>query len=214
MKIFLDTADLEEIEKYKHLIDGVTTNPTLMNKAGLKYNKRNIKKLCNLVKGRPVSVEAISTDLDHFIEEAVILDEYASNIVIKVPMTDYGLESMEELHKWGIKTNVTLVFSPTQALLAAKAGADYVSVFVGRLDDVGQRGMDVVRDTLQIFKNYKFKAEVIVASIRNMDHVVESAKLGAHVATIPPSVLEEAIKHELTDKGVKKFLEDYAKLNK
>lgn len=213
MKIFLDTADIKEIKKYKHVINGVTTNPTLMNKAGLKYNKKNIQKICNIVPG-PVSVEAVSTDLEQFVKEAEVLDSYAGNIVIKVPMTDYGLEAVKELKKKDIETNVTLVFSANQALLAAKAGANYVSPFVGRLDDIGHDGMAVVEDILQIYKNYDFKTGVIVASVRNPLHIIRAAKMGAHVATVPPNILEQMYKHSLTDVGIERFLEDYKKLNK
>lgn len=213
MKIFLDTADIEEIKRYKHVINGVTTNPTLMNRAGLKYNKKNIQKICNIVPG-PVSVEAVSTDLEDFIKEAEMIDSYAGNIVIKVPMTDYGLEAVRELKKKDVKTNVTLVFSANQALLAAKAGANYVSPFVGRLDDVGHDGMALVEDILQVYKNYDFKTEVIVASVRHPLHVTRAAKMGAHIATVPPNILEQMYKHPLTDTGIGRFLEDYKKLNK
>lgn len=213
MKIFLDTADIEEIKRYKHVINGVTTNPTLMNRAGLKYNKKNIRKVCNIVPG-PVSVEVVSTGLEDFIKEAEMIDSYADNIVIKVPMTDYGLEAVKELKKKDVKTNVTLVFSANQALLAAKSGANYVSPFVGRLDDIGHDGMALVEDILRIYKNYDFKTEVIVASVRHPLHVIRAAKMGAHIATVPPNVLGQMYKHSLTDTGIERFLEDYKKLNK
>lgn len=213
MKIFLDTAKLGEIKKYSEVIDGVTTNPTLMEKAGMKYTVENIQKVCKAVNG-PVSVEAASTTLDHLLYEAVILNSYAKNIVVKIPMTDYGLKAVKDLKKKKVKTNVTLVFSPNQALLAAKAGADYISIFVGRLDDQGIKGMDVVKDSLEALANYDFNSKIIVASVRNVNHVVEAAKLGAPIATVPTKVLEDMYKHELTDKGIEKFLEDYAKLKK
>lgn len=213
MKIFLDTADLDEIKKYAHVIDGLTTNPTLMNKAGLKYSKRNIQKICNLVDG-PVSVEAVSTDLESFVTEAEILDSYADNIVVKVPTTDYGLEAVRILKDKGVETNVTLVFSANQALLAAKAGADYVSPFVGRLDDAGHDGMELVEDILQIYQNYCFDTQVIVASVRHPMHVVRAAKMGAHIATVPTKVLEQMYNHPLTEKGIHGFLRDYKELNR
>lgn len=214
MKIFLDTAKLDEIKKYKHLIDGVTTNPTLMEQAGLPYNKQNIKEICGEIPGLPVSIEAVSTNLNDIVNESIKLSKYAKNIVIKIPMVDYGLEAVQQLKHKKIKTNVTLVFSPNQALLAAKAGASYVSPFVGRLDDLGQDGMGMIKETLQIFDNYGYDTEVIVASIRHPLHVVESAKLGAHVATIPAGIIEKMYKHPLTDKGIEAFLKDYAKRNK
>jgi len=213
MKLFLDTAKLDEIKKYAHVIDGVTTNPTLMERAGLKYSKKNVQKICKAVEG-PVSIEAVSTDFENIVSESMGLSKYADNIVIKLPMTDYGLEAVKKLKGNGVKTNVTLVFSSNQALLAAKAGATYVSPFVGRLDDLGQNGMDMVKDTLEIFENYKFDTEVIVASVRHPMHVLDSAKLGAHIATVPTGLLEKMYKHVLTDKGIDSFLNDYKKLNK
>lgn len=214
MKIFLDTADIEEIKRAKKIgiIDGVTTNPTLMKKAGVKNIKQTIKDICNIVKG-PVSVEAISTNTEEIMKEAEMLAAYSKNIAVKIPVTEYGLEAVKGLSVKGIKTNVTLVFSTNQALLAAKAGADYVSPFVGRLDDIGQNGMGLVKDILKVYKNYHFKTEVIAASIRNANHVAEAAKIKAHIVTVPYKILEEMFKHELTDKGIEKFLEDYKATN-
>ncbi len=184
-----------------------------MEKAVMKYTVENIQKVCKAVNG-PVSVEAVSTTLDNLLYEAVILNSYAKNIVVKIPMTDYGLKAVKGLKKKKVKTNVTLVFSPSQVLLAAKAGADYISIFVGRLDDQGIKGMDVVKDSLEVLANYDFNSKIIVASVRNVNHVVEAAKLGAPIATVPTKVLEDMYKHDLTNKGIEKFLEDYAKLKK
>lgn len=213
MKIFLDTANLDEIKKYKYAINGVTTNPTLMERAGLKYDKKNIQKICEAVNG-PVSIEAVSTNLKDIVDESIKLADYADNIVIKIPMTDYGLAAIEKLRSNKIETNVTLVFSSSQALLAAKSGATYVSPFVGRLDDIGQDGMKLVEDILQIYRNYEFETKVIVASVRHQGHVEKSAKLGAHVATIPTKLLEQMYKHPLTDTGLENFLKDHRKINK
>lgn len=212
MKFFVDIADVEEIRKAVELgvCDGVTTNPTLIMKSG-KSQEEAVKEIAEVLGDRPLSVEGISDDAEGIVEEAEEFVKWGKNIVIKVPMTKEGMRAVKMLSKKGIKTNVTLVFSPSQALIAAKAGATYVSPFVGRLDDISEDGMQVVRDIMEIYCNYGFKTEVIVASVRNIRHVVEAAKAGAQIATIPPKVLEEMWKHDLTDKGIQKFKEDYEK---
>ncbi len=210
MKFFIDSADVEEIKKAAALqmCDGVTTNPTLIMKAG-RSQEDTIKEIAGIVKG-PISVEAISDDADGMAREGMEFSKWAPNVVIKVPMTKEGLKAVRALARNGIKSNVTLVFSAAQALLAAKAGAAFVSPFVGRLDDIGQDGMALVRDIVQIYKNYNFPTEVIVASVRSVRHVEEAAKAGAHIATIPPKVYEEMWKHKLTDKGIELFKRDHA----
>ncbi|MEM4166203.1 MAG: fructose-6-phosphate aldolase [Candidatus Bilamarchaeaceae archaeon] len=209
MKFFIDSADVEEIKKAVELgmCDGVTTNPTLIMKAG-REQEEVIKEIAKIVKG-PISVEAISDDADGMVKEGERFAKWAPNVVIKVPMTKEGLKAVRLLAKKKIKCNVTLVFSAAQALLAAKAGAAFVSPFVGRLDDIGQNGMDLIRDIMDIYKNYPFKTEVIVASVRSVKHVEEAAKAGAHIATIPPRVYEELWKHALTDKGIELFKKDH-----
>lgn len=212
MKIFIDIANIEIIKKFSEMgvIDGVTTNPTLVSRENMKFNNL-VNEIVKIVSG-PVSVETVSLDVEGMVREARQLSKIASNIVVKIPMTPEGLKATKILKREGIKTNVTLVFSANQALLAAKAGATYVSPFIGRLDDRGQVGMDIVREILEIFKNYNFETEVIVASIRHPIHVIEAAKAGAHVATIPPPVLEKMFKHPLTDEGIQRFLEDWKKV--
>ncbi len=214
MKFFIDTANIEEIKKAWELgvIDGVTTNPSLISKEG-KEPMSLLKEICEIVDG-PVSAEAVSLKYEEMIKEAIQLSKIAPNIVVKIPMTEKGLKAVKKLSQEGIKTNVTLVFSPSQALLAAKAGATYVSPFVGRLDDISHFGMDLIRDIQIIFENYAFETEVIVASIRNPIHVVEAARIGADIATIPFSVIQQLIKHPLTDIGIEKFLKDWQKLQK
>lgn len=214
MKIFIDTANVEEIKKAWSLgvVDGVTTNPSLVSKEG-KEPVTLLREICGAVDG-PVSAEAVSLEAEGMVGEGLELAKIAPNIVVKIPMTEEGLKAVKILSAKKIKTNVTLVFSPSQALLAAKAGATYVSPFVGRLDDISEPGMDLVAGILQIFDNYGFKTEVIVASIRNPMHVVEAACLGAHVATIPYSVIKQLTKHPLTDIGIKKFLDDWEKVPK
>jgi len=209
MKFFIDSADVGEIKKATALqmCDGVTTNPTLIMKAG-REQEDAIKEIAQIVKG-PISVEAISDDAEGMIKEGIGFSKWAPNIVIKVPMTKEGLMAVRGLSKNKIKCNVTLVFSAAQALLAAKAGAAFVSPFVGRLDDIGQDGMALVRDIVQIYKNYNFSTEIIVASVRSVKHVEEAAKAGAHIATIPPKVYEEMWKHALTDKGIELFKKDH-----
>jgi transaldolase len=214
MKFFIDTANVEEIKKAWQLgvIDGVTTNPSLLAKEG-EEPLSVLKKICEIVDG-PVSAEAVSLNFDQMVKEAFELSKIHPNIVIKIPMTEEGLKAVKKLSQEGIKTNVTLIFSPNQALLAAKAGATYVSPFVGRLDDISHFGMDIVRDIQIIFENYAFDTEVIVASIRNPLHVLEAARIGADIATIPYSVIKQLIKHPLTDIGIERFLKDWEKIQK
>lgn len=212
MKIFLDTANLDQIKKYYDLglVDGVTTNPTLLSKENVDPQEI-MAEIVRFVRG-PVSLEVISTEYDGMMEEGRNLSHYGKNVVVKIPMTAHGLKAVKQLKSEGIRTNVTLIFSPNQALLAAKAGASYVSPFIGRLDDIGEIGMDVIRDTVEIFKNYSYDAEVLVASVRHPLHVIDAAKLGAHVVTLPPDVLGKMINHPLTDMGLAKFLDDWKKL--
>ncbi len=212
MKIFIDTANVKEIKEATALgiIDGVTTNPTLMAKEGRPLNQV-LKEICGLVSG-PVSAEVISLDSGGMINEARQLVKLAENIVVKVPLTREGLKAVKILSAEGIKTNVTLCFSAAQALLVAKAGATYVSPFIGRLDDIAQEGMDLISGIKKIYANYGFKTQIIVASVRNPMHVVNAAIIGADICTIPYSVIEQLIKHPLTDIGINRFLEDYKKI--
>jgi transaldolase len=212
MKIFIDTANIPAIKKFYEIgiINGVTTNPTIMSRERKSFNQI-VSEIVQTVNG-PISVEAISTKAENIVEEAKQLANLHPNIVVKIPATLEGLKAVKILSKKGVKTNVTLVFSTNQGLLAAKAGATYVSVFIGRLDDNGQRGMQVVQELVKIFKLYGFKSQVIAASIRHPQHVIEAAKAGAHVATIPVEVLEKMIKHPLTDTGLQKFLDDWKKV--
>ena len=214
MKFFIDTANTKEIKEAWDLgvIDGVTTNPSLISKEN-KKPKALLKEICEIVDG-PVSAEAVSLKAEEMIEEAKELSKIHKNIVVKIPMTRDGLKAAKRLSELKIKTNVTLIFSPSQALLAAKAGATYVSPFVGRLDDISHYGMEIVNQILEIYDNYNFDTEIIVASIRNPLHVVEAARMGAHVATIPFSVIEQLLKHPLTDIGIAKFLKDWEKVPK
>lgn len=211
MKFFIDTANLEEIceANAMGLIDGVTTNPSLIAKENKPF-KELLTKICGVVKG-PVSAEVVSLESQKMVKEAKELAKIAENIVIKVPMTTEGIKACRILSQSGVKTNVTLVFSPLQALLAAKVGATYVSPFVGRLDDISHVGMEVVRDIIDIYDNYGFDTEVIVASIRHPGHVLEAALMGADVATIPFKVIAQLAKHPLTDIGLEKFLADWKK---
>jgi len=214
MKIFIDTANLEQIKEVNSwgILDGVTTNPTLVAKEGCDFRSR-IEEICKVVDG-PISAEAISMDAEGMIREARELSKMHKNIVVKIPMTDEGLKAVKVLSKEGVKTNVTLVFSPNQALLAAKAGATYVSPFIGRLDDISHDGMDILRQIVNVLKNYGFKTQVIAASIRHPVHVTEAALAGAHVATVPYDVLKKMLKHNLTDEGIQKFLKDWEKVPK
>jgi len=215
MKFFIDTADLEEIREAHSLglVDGVTTNPSLCSKVGVcdpEAFRRLIREICELVQG-PVSAEVLATEAAAMVREARELAAIHKHVVIKIPMTAAGLKATRELAGEGIKVNVTLIFQPVQALLAAKAGAAYVSPFIGRLDDINQRGMELVEQVLTIYDNYGFDTEVIVASIRHPLHVLEAALAGADVATIPYGVLMQLIKHPLTDIGLAKFLADWQK---
>jgi transaldolase len=211
MKFFLDTANLSEIREAAQtgLIDGVTTNPSLVAKEGKSF-KEILKEITSLVNG-PISAEVVSTDYEGMVKEAKPLAELHKNIVIKVPLTVDGLRTCQTLSRSGVKVNVTLCFSANQALLAAKAGATYISPFVGRLDDISEYGMGLIKDIVKIYRNYDFKTEVLAASIRNPVHVLESALAGAHVATMPFSVFQQLYKHPLTDKGLEKFLADWKK---
>ena len=209
MKFFIDTANIEEIKKAWELgvINGVTTNPSLISKEK-KEPVALFKEICAIVDG-PISAEVIGTKADEMVKEAEDLAKIHENIVVKIPMIEEGLKAVKRLTAAGIKTNVTLIFSPSQALLAAKAGATYVSPFVGRLDDISHNGMDIVADIRTIYENYDFDTEIIVASIRNPLHVIEAALIGADIATIPYSVIGQLIKHPLTDIGLEKFLKDW-----
>ncbi len=212
MKIFIDTASVREIKEAVSLgtVDGVTTNPTLIAREN-RPAQEILEEICSLVSG-PVSAEVISLDAEGMIKEARELTKIARNIVVKIPLTKEGLKAVKALSAQAIKTNVTLCFSATQALLAAKSGADFISPFIGRLDDIGQVGMDLIRDIKAIYKNYGFKTQIIVASIRNPVHVLDAALIGADIATIPFTVIEQLIKHPLTDIGIQRFLEDYKKI--
>jgi transaldolase len=212
MKFFIDTANIEEIKKANEMgmADGVTTNPTLVSREGREF-KGLIKEICDIVDG-PVSAEVVSLDTDGMVREAKELAKIADNIVVKIPLIEEGLKAVRILDQEGINTNVTLCFSPVQALMAAKAGAAYISPFVGRLDDISQRGMELAEEIITIYENYDFKTEVIVASIRNPIHVLDAALMGADIATIPFKVIQQLIKHPLTDIGLDKFLADWKKL--
>ena len=211
MKFFLDSADIKQIEDLMPtgLIDGVTTNPSLIAKNGDDMAK-TIKDICALVSG-PVSAEVTATDSDKMLEEGQYLASLAKNVTIKVPLTINGLKTCKALRAQGTQVNVTLCFSATQALLAAKAGASFISPFVGRLDDIGEKGMDLIEDIVVIYENYSFETEVLVASVRSKQHVIDAAIIGAHVATLPPKVIYELYEHPLTDKGLKAFLDDWNK---
>lgn len=210
MKIFLDTANIEQIKIAKDwgIIDGVTTNPTLVAKEGNIDFETRVKEICDVVQG-PVSAEVVSMDYENMVKEARELAKISEHVVIKIPMTKDGIKAVKTLSSEGIKTNVTLIFSPLQALLAAKAGATYVSPFIGRVDDIGNQGLELVEEILQIFYNYGFETEVIAASVRHPYHVVEVAKMGCDVATIPFSVLEKLFMHPLTDRGIERFSKDW-----
>jgi transaldolase len=214
MKIFIDSANVREIRDAMALgvVDGVTTNPTLVAKEN-RPAVQLLREICSLVPG-PVSAEVISLDCDGMIAEAAELAKIAQNIVIKIPLIKEGLKAAKILKEKGIKTNVTLCFSPTQALLAAKAGATYVSPFIGRLDDISITGIELIADIKRIYSNYGFPTQIIVASVRNPVHVADAARIGADIATIPYAVIEQLIKHPLTDTGVARFLEDYKKIPK
>jgi transaldolase len=215
MKFFIDAAEVREIRECQEqgIIDGVTTNPSLLAKAASTSGRgfRDVlAEICEIVKG-PVSAEVVSQDRDGMMREARELAKIAPNIVVKAPLTTEGLKAVRACAAEGIKTNVTLCFSPVQALLAAKAGAGYISPFVGRLDDIASDGMDLVRKIVAIYRNYSFPTQVLVASVRNLNHIVEAALCGAHVATVPFAVLQQVVKHPLTDAGLAKFLSDWNK---
>ncbi len=211
MKFFVDTANIEDIEKLipTGFVDGVTTNPSLIAKQGADMAE-TIKNICSIVNG-PVSAEVTATDFTKMLEEGEYLASLAKNVAVKVPLTIDGLKTCKSLREKGIMVNVTLCFSAAQALLAAKAGASFISPFVGRLDDIGEKGMDLIEDIVIMYENYGFETEVLVASIRTKQHVIDSAVIGAHVATLPPKVIYELYDHSLTDKGLKAFLDDWAK---
>lgn len=214
MKIFIDSANIEEIKKSMEmgLIDGVTTNPSLIAKENRDFRSL-LKEICSIVPG-PVNGEVVSLDAEGMIKEAHELCTIASNLVVKIPMTAEGMKAVKRLSDEGIQTNVTLIFSPLQALVAAKAGASFVSPFVGRIDDIGSEGMKLVEEILTIFDNYGYETEVIVASVRNPIHLVDSAMMGADIATVPFAVLQNIMKHPLTDAGLEKFLKDWEKVPK
>lgn len=213
MKIFLDTANLDSIKKFNDmgLLDGITTNPSLMSKEG-GNPKDAMEEITKIIKG-DVSLEVVSTEYSGMIEEGKRLREYGDNVVVKVPMTPDGLKACKSLSSEGIPVNVTLIFSANQALLAAKSGAKYVSPFIGRLDDVGQDGMNLIKEIKEIFKNYpNLKTQILVASVRHPVHVVDAAKIGADVVTLPPAVLDKMLQHPLTKIGLENFLADWEKL--
>jgi transaldolase len=212
MKFFIDTADIKEIREANEMgvLDGVTTNPTLISKVSGKFEDI-ILSICEIVDG-PVSAEVISLDFKNMMSEAKKLAKIHENVVVKIPMTVEGIKAVKQLETEGIHTNVTLCFSVNQALLAAKAGATFVSPFVGRLDDISQPGMDLIHDMLAVYHNYGYESEIIVASIRNPVHVAEAAIMGAHVATIPFNVITQLAKHPLTDSGMQRFLADWEKV--
>jgi len=212
MKFFLDTANVEEIKRVNRLglVDGVTTNPTLIAREGRDFEEV-IKEICSVVDG-PVSAEVIGLTTDEMVNEARVLAGWAPNVVVKIPMTEDGLAAVNILTKEGIKTNVTLIFSVAQGLMAAKAGATYVSPFVGRLDDIGVDGLDLIVRLKQTLMNFNFETEIITASVRNLEHVEAAALAGADIATIPGSLFPKLWSHPLTDKGIEQFLEDWKKV--
>lgn len=214
MKLYLDTANISSIRKFNQMgiLDGVTTNPSLISKEAGEFEEI-VEEICKEVEG-PVSVEVVATDYETMVQEAKQFSKFAPNVVVKIPIIPEGLRAVKTVSRLGIPVNVTLVFSANQGLLAAKAGASYVSPFIGRLDDIGHRGMDVVEDLVKIFGNYKMKVEVLVGSIRHPLHVIEAARAGASIATMPPDVMEKMIQHPLTDIGLKRFLDDWAKAKK
>ena len=211
MKFFVDTADINQIEDLipTGFVDGITTNPSLIAKQGADM-KETIKTICSLVKG-PVSAEVTAIDHQTMLKEGEYLASIAKNVAVKVPLTIEGLKTCKKLREKGIMVNVTLCFSAAQAVLAAKAGASFISPFVGRLDDIGEKGMDLIEDIVIIYENYGFDTEVLVASVRTTQHVIDAAIIGAHISTLPPKIVYELYKHQLTDKGLKAFLDDWAK---
>jgi transaldolase len=215
MKFFIDTANLKEIKDANDLgiLDGVTTNPSLVAKEGIEDFHAHVKKICSIVSG-PVSAEVTTLTSDEMYAQGKVLAKLADNVVVKIPLTTEGLKTIKKFHSEGIKTNCTLCFSATQALLAAKAGASFISPFVGRLDDISTDGMELIQQIVQIYDNYGYETEVLVASVRHPLHIVEAALMGAHVATIPFKVIEQLAKHPLTDLGLAKFMEDAKKFDK
>jgi len=214
MKLFLDTANLAQIKKLNQMgiVDGITTNPTLVAKEPGEFEEI-ITAICKEVKG-DVSAEVVSTNFDGMVSEAKHLSSIAPNVVVKIPIIAEGLRATKAISGMGIRVNMTLVFSANQGLLAAKAGASFISPFIGRLDDIGQRGMELVEDLVKIRNNYSLKVEVLVGSIRHPQHVLEAAKVGADIATMPPEVMEKMMQHPLTDSGLKRFLDDWEKAKK
>ena len=211
MKFFVDTADIKQIEDLipTGMIDGVTTNPSLIAKQGTNI-KETIKTICSLIDG-PVSAEVTATDHETMLKEGEYLASIAKNVAVKVPLTIDGLQTCKKLREKNIMVNVTLCFSAAQALLAAKAGASFISPFVGRLDDIGEKGMQLIEDIVIIYENYGFNTEVLVASVRTTQHIIDAALIGANVATLPPKIIRELYNHQLTDKGLKAFLDDWTK---
>jgi transaldolase len=214
VKIFLDTANLKAINTYNDmgLVDGITTNPTLLAKED-QNPAELMREIVKIVKG-PVSLEVIATETDEMLEEAHKLKKFGQNVIVKIPMTSNGMKAVRKLREDGIDTNVTLIFSANQAILAAKAGASYVSPFIGRLDDIGNEGMILIKEISQIFRNYQFKTEILVASIRHPVHVIEAGRIGADIVTLPPDILAKMLAHPLTDKGLALFLSDWEKAKK
>ena len=212
MKPFVDTGKVEEVRKAAEwgIVDGVTTNPSLIAQAGRGF-KETVLEICSILPHGSISAEVVGTTVEDILREAREIASWAPNLVVKVPMTPAGIAATRQLSREGIRVNMTLVFSPTQALLAAKAGATYISVFVGRVDDVSSEGMRTIEDAVQIVTNYGFDSEVLVASIRHPMHVVEAARLGAHIATMPFKVMEQLFQHPLTDIGLQRFLDDWRK---
>jgi transaldolase len=214
MKLFLDTANIDDIKKYASwgLVDGVTTNPSLIAKEGVNFEKR-VKEITRVIKG-PVSAEVVSNDAKEMIKEGKKFAKWAKNIYVKCPMTPEGLIATQALTKAGIRVNMTLVFSAAQALLAAKAGAAFVSPFIGRIDDMGQAGMELIAEIVEMYSHYNFKTEILVASIRSPRQVAQAAMLGAHICTVPAKIYDKLVKHPLTDAGLEKFLADWKKASK
>jgi transaldolase len=214
VKIFLDTANLKAINTYNEmgLVDGITTNPTLLAKEE-QSPAELMREIVRIVKG-PVSLEVIATETDEMLEEAHKLKKFGQNVIVKIPMTSNGMKAVRKLTEDGIDTNVTLIFSANQAILAAKAGASYVSPFIGRLDDIGSEGMILIKEITEIFRNYQFRTQVLVASIRHPVHVIEAGRIGADIVTIPPEILAKMLAHPLTDKGLALFLSDWEKAKK
>jgi transaldolase len=212
MKLFVDTGRIDEVRKAAEwgILDGVTTNPSLIAQAGRGF-KETVLEICSILPNGSISAEVVGTTVEDILREGREIASWSPNIVVKVPMTPAGIAATRQLTREGIRVNMTLVFSPAQALLAAKAGASYISVFVGRVDDVSSEGMRTIEDAVQIVENYGFDSEVLVASIRHPMHVVEAARLGAHIATMPFKVMEQLFQHPLTDIGLQRFLDDWRK---